>query len=274
MAAEEPLRKVTENKVQLMLTRHAQHTSNSQHPKRLQSRAAFIVAIAICTVSVAGKVLVADEPASLEFFEKDVRPLLVKHCYECHSAGDVDGGLNLDSKAGVARGGDSGQVIVAGAPDQSLLVEAVRYQNRDLQMPPKGRMSDSEIAILEKWVRLGVPDSRTEDRPGAVRPTGMSIQDGREFWSFRPVADPAVPAVQNADWVQTPIDAFVLTKLETRKTRPAERAAKRTLIRRVTFDLTGLPPTPEEIAAFLADESSDAFEKVVERQRRNRASAN
>jgi mono/diheme cytochrome c family protein len=265
MAAEEPLRKVTENKVQLMLTRHAQHTSNSQHPKRLQSRAAFIVAIAICTVSVAGKVLVADEPASLEFFEKDVRPLLVKHCYECHSAGDVDGGLNLDSKAGVARGGDSGQVIVAGAPDQSLLVEAVRYQNRDLQMPPKGRMSDSEIAILEKWVRLGVPDSRTEDRPGAVRPTGMSIQDGREFWSFRPVADPAVPAVQNADWVQTPIDAFVLTKLETRKTRPAERAAKRTLIRRVTFDLTGLPPTPEEIAAFLADESSDAFEKVVER---------
>jgi len=207
----------------------------------------------------------ATTTADVEFFEKDVRPLLLKHCYECHSAGDVDGGLNLDSKVGVAKGGDSGAVVAAGAPDKSLLIEAVRYLNQDLQMPPKGRLSDAEIAILEKWVRLGVPDSRTESQPGAVRPTGMSIEDGREFWSFKPVADPTIPSVDNADWVQTPIDAFVLAKLEEHKTRPAERADKRTLLRRVTFDLIGLPPTPEEIAAFLADDSSDAFEKVVER---------
>ncbi|NQV28923.1 MAG: DUF1549 domain-containing protein [Rhodopirellula sp.] len=203
--------------------------------------------------------------AGLEFFEKDVRPLLVKHCYECHAKDDVDGGLNLDSQAGVLKGGDSGAVVVAGDPDKSLLIEAVRYQNRDLQMPPKGRLSEAEIAIFEKWVRLGVPDSRTEIQEGSARPTGMTIEDGRNFWSFKPVADPAVPSVQNTDWVQTPIDAFVLAKLEDRNIQPASRADKRTLLRRVTFDLIGLPPTPEEVAAFLADESSDAFDKVVER---------
>ena len=265
MATDEPLRKVTQTKVELMLSRHGRRTSNSPPNQRFRLRFIPVVAIAICPLLDAGSVLAADDPASLEFFEKDVRPLLVKHCYECHAADDVDGGLNLDSKAGVAKGGDSGAVVVARAPDQSLLIEAVRYQNQDLQMPPKGRMSDAEIAILEKWVRLGLPDSRTESRSGAVRPTGMSIEDGRDFWSFRPVADPAVPSVGNTDWVQTPIDAFVLAKLEERQTRPADRADKRTLMRRVTFDLIGLPPTPEEIAAFLADESSDAFEKVVER---------
>lgn len=203
--------------------------------------------------------------AHLEFFEKRVRPLLVQHCYECHSDAEADGGLNLDSKAGVERGGDSGAVVVPGKPDSSLLIEAVRYRNLDLQMPPKGRMSDAEIAVLEKWVRLGVPDPRTQTPSEAVRPTGMSIDEGRDFWAFRPVADPEVPAVKNAKSVQTPIDAFVLAKLEEHGVQPAPRTDKRTLLRRVTFDLTGLPPTPEEIASFLADDSSDAFEKVVER---------
>lgn len=203
--------------------------------------------------------------AHLEFFEKQVRPLLVQHCYECHSDAEADGGLNLDSKAGVERGGDSGGVVVPGKPDSSLLIEAVRYRNLDLQMPPKGRMTDAEIAILEKWVRLGVPDPRTQTPSEAVRPTGMSIDEGRDFWSFRPVADPEVPVVKNAKWVQTPIDAFVLAKLEEHGVQPAPRTDKRTLLRRVTFDLIGLPPTPEEIANFLADDSSDAFDKVVER---------
>jgi len=265
MATEEPLRKVTQSKVELMLSRHGQHASNLLDPSRLRACLVLPVVMATCRLLSSGNVLADDGPAAMEFFEKDVRPLLVKQCYECHSAGDVDGGLNLDSKAGVSSGGDSGVAVVAGAPEQSLLIEAVRYKNQDLQMPPKGRMSDEAIAILEKWVRLGVPDSRTENRPGTVRPTGMTIEDGRDFWSFKPVADPAVPSVENGDWVQTPIDAFVLAKLEERKTGPAEQADKRTLIRRVTFDLIGLPPTSEEIAAFLADESSDAFEKVVER---------
>jgi len=260
-----------------MSLRHGKQALDSSHRQPLRLRFVIVLAIAVCESAHYAAILASDQPvaatakplengpAALEFFEKDVRPLLVKHCYECHSADDVDGGLNLDSKAGVSKGGDSGAVVVAGAPGKSLLIEAVRYQNRDLQMPPKGRMSDAEIAILEKWVRLGVPDSRTESQPGAVRPTGMSINDGRDFWSFKPVADPTVPLVKEADWVQTPIDAFVVAKLEQHKTRPAERADKRTLIRRVTFDLIGLPPTPEEIAAFLSDESSDAFAKVVER---------
>ena len=248
-----------------MLSRYGLHTLNLIRSVRLQSRLVLFVALETCCLLVSGNVLADDGPAALEFFEKDVRPLLVKHCYECHSASDVDGGLNLDSKVGVANGGDSGVVVMAGAPDKSLLIEAVRYKNQDLQMPPKGQMSSSEIEILEKWVRLGVPDSRTGSRPGTVRPTGMTIEDGRDFWSFKPVADPDIPSVENADWVQMPIDAFVLLKLEQRKAKPAEQADKRTLIRRVTFDLIGIPPTPEEIAAFLADESSDAFEKVVER---------
>jgi mono/diheme cytochrome c family protein len=239
--------------------------SNLLHPVRLQSRLVLSVAMAACGLLASGNVLADDGPAALEFFEKDVRPLLVKHCYECHSADDVDGGLNLDSRVGVANGGDSGVVVMAGAPDKSLLIEAVRYKNQDLQMPPKGQMSSAEIAILEKWVRLGVPDSRTESAPGTVRPTGMTIEDGRDFWSFKPVADPEIPSVENADWVQLPIDAFVLSKLEERKAEPAAQADKRTLIRRVTFDLIGIPPTPEEIAEFIADKSSDAFEKVVER---------
>ena len=248
-----------------MLSRYGLHMSNLLHPVRLQSRLVLSVAMAACGLLASGNVLADDGPAALEFFEKDVRPLLVKHCYECHSADDVDGGLNLDSRAGVANGGDSGVVVMAGAPDKSLLIEAVRYKNQDLQMPPKGQMSSAEIAILEKWVRLGVPDSRTESAPGTVRPTGMTIEDGRDFWSFKPVADPEIPSVENADWVQLPIDAFVLSKLEERKAEPAAQADKRTLIRRVTFDLIGIPPTPEEIAEFIADKSSDAFEKVVER---------
>jgi len=265
MVTEEPLRKVKKSKVELMLSRYRLHTSNLLPPVRFQSRLVLSVVVATCRLLASGNVLADDGPAALEFFEKDVRPLLVKHCYECHSAVDVDGGLNLDSRAGVANGGDSGVVVMAGAPDKSLLIEAVRYKNQDLQMPPKGQMSSAEIAILEKWVRLGVPDSRTETAPGTVRPTGMTIEDGRNFWSFKPVADPDIPVVENTDWVQTPIDAFVLSKLEKRKAAPAEHADKRTLIRRATFDLIGIPPTPEEIAAFLADESADAFETVVER---------
>lgn len=201
----------------------------------------------------------------LEFFEKRVRPLLVKSCYECHSADDPDGGLNLQSAAGVLAGGDSGSAVVAGKPEQSLLIEAVRYHNRDLQMPPDGRLSDDAIEVLQKWVRLGLPDPRT-NAPLASGPSmGMSIEEGQQFWSFQTVSAPTVPSVRQTDWVQTPIDAFVLTQLEQRDAEPAKPADKRTLIRRVTFDLTGLPPTPDEVSEFLADDSAAAFSKVVNR---------
>jgi hypothetical protein len=219
---------------------------------------------------LAGGVAGAAEPdqVGLEYFEKSVRPLLVQHCYECHSASDASGGLLIETRAGLLKGGDSGAAVVPGDPEKSLLLEAVRYKNPDFQMPPQNKLSDAEIATLEKWINLGAPDPRVataETASSAPAPLGMSIEDGRRFWSFRPVADPAVPEVKTKDWVKTPIDAFILAKLETAGLSPAPQADKRTLIRRLTFDLTGLPPTPEEIDAFLTDESPAAYQKVVDR---------
>lgn len=210
----------------------------------------------------------AAEPdtAGLEFFEKSVRPLLVKHCYECHSGREANGGLLLDTRDGVLKGGDTGAAIVPGKPNQSRLIEAVRYKNPDLQMPPKNRLTAAEVETLEKWIARGAPDPRkAAEGGGAPKPVGMSIENGREFWSFQPVTNPVVPEVRQRDWVRTPIDAFLLAKLEANGLQPAPRADKRTLIRRVTFDLIGLPPTPQEVEAFLADESPEAYRNLVER---------
>jgi len=209
---------------------------------------------------------VVPDGAALEFFEKNVRPILVKHCYECHAAGEVNGGLRLDSRAGVMTGGDTGPSLVAGEPDQSLLIEAVRYKNRDLQMPPQKALTTAQIGVLEKWVAMGAPDPRIEAPDVADSGSaGMSTAEGRNFWSFRPVSNPPVPDVSDESWVRNPIDAFVLAQLEARGLRPAPAADKRTLIRRITYNLIGLPPTPEEVAAFLADDSEDAYNKVMER---------
>jgi len=202
---------------------------------------------------------------SLEFFEKNVRPLLVKHCYECHSADEANGGLTLDSKSGMLTGGDSGPAIVPGDPEKSRLIEAVRYTNPDLQMPPQNALAPAEVAALEKWVKIGAPDPRVAKSAVAKPQMGMSIEEGRRFWSFQPVSAPSIPPVKNTDWVRTPIDAFVLAKLEENGLKPAPPADKRTLLRRVTFNLTGLPPTPAEVQAFLDDDSPEAFATVVER---------
>ncbi|MCG6156386.1 PSD1 and planctomycete cytochrome C domain-containing protein [Rubinisphaera margarita] len=211
----------------------------------------------------------ATEPISatdLEFFEKRVRPVLIEHCYDCHSAEERSGGLRLDSRHSVLKGGDTGPSIVAGEPEKSLLIEAIEYNNRDLQMPPEQKMSDSQIADLKEWVRRGAPDPRIETPEDSHEPlAGMSIEDGRAFWSFQPVANPSLPAVEHSDWVATPIDHFVLRSLERNDLTPAPKADRETLLRRVTYDLTGLPPTIEELDAFLADTSDDAFDKVVER---------
>ena len=232
---------------------------------QLTFRLSGLALFACLTTSVCAADVVPDG-AALEFFEKSVRPVLVQHCYECHAAGEVNGGLRLDSRAGVMQGGDTGPALVAGEPDKSLLIEAVRYRNRDLQMPPKNALSPAQVAVLEKWVAMGAPDPRIAAVSNTgTGPTGMSIDDGRKFWSFKPVANPKVPDVHDASWVKNPVDAFVLAQLESKGLRPAPAADKRTLIRRITFNLTGLPPTPAEVAAFLADESEDAYNKVMER---------
>jgi Protein of unknown function (DUF1549)/Planctomycete cytochrome C len=197
------------------------------------------------------------------FFENRIRPLLVEHCYKCHSAEakKVKGALMLDTKEDFLKGGTDGVVVVAGDPERSPLITAVRYEDKDLRMPPEKdggkKLPDAAIADLVQWVKMGAPYPET--------PAHVLAKKAVRLWALDPVKDPAPPPVKDAAWPATSIDPFILAKIEERGLRPAARADRRTLIRRATFDLTGLPPTPEEIDAFLADESPGAFAKVVDR---------
>ena len=221
----------------------------------------FAVLIAACTCVRAA----ADDSAKVAFFEKEVRPLLIEHCYECHSGSENNGGLLLDSRQAMLAGGDSGAGLVAGNADKSLVMEAVRYKNLELQMPPESKMSDREISVLEKWINDGAVDPR-QPTSTSIQPTGMSIEAGRKFWSFRPIASLEVPKFSTQEsWCNTPIDAFILQKLREQNLEPAPKADRQTLIRRVTFDLIGLPPSPEAIDAFVNNESSNAYAELVER---------
>ncbi|HWB09650.1 MAG TPA: DUF1549 domain-containing protein [Pirellulales bacterium] len=206
------------------------------------------------------------DPEAVAFFEKRVRPVLVEHCYRCHSAeaDEVQGELFVDSRSGLRRGGYGGPAVVPGAPDQSLLVKAVRYNNPDLQMPPDARLPDDKIADLEAWIKRGAADPRTKS-VARVSKKLLDVEQGRRFWSLQPIADPALPDVGDHDWPANEVDRFVLAKLSEHNLRPLGDADKRTLIRRATYDLTGLPPTPEEVEAFLADDSPDSFRRVVDR---------
>jgi Protein of unknown function (DUF1553)/Protein of unknown function (DUF1549)/Planctomycete cytochrome C len=203
-------------------------------------------------------------PAQTQFFENKVRPVFANNCYKCHSAQaeKVKGSLYLDTRAGVLKGGNSGPAIVPGNPDKSLLIKAISYTDQDLQMPPRGnKLSDQQIADLTTWIKMGAPDPRV---PAAGTPT-VNYATARDHWSFKPIQNPAVPEVHDSSWARTPIDAFVLAKLEAKDMKPNPPADKRTLIRRATFDLIGLPPTQQEIQDFLTDDSPQAFEKVVDR---------
>ena len=201
----------------------------------------------------------------LAFFEQRIRPLLANKCYECHSAEskELQGSLLVDSRTTLRRGGAKGPAVVAGDPDHSLLIEAVRYKNDDMLMPPNGKLSDAEIADLEHWVKLGAPDPRST----ATKHLGKQIDlaAAREFWSLRPISSPPIPVVKLANWPLTDIDHFILAKQEIQELTPARDADKRALIRRATYDLIGLPPTPDEVNAMLADDSAIAFSRVVER---------
>jgi hypothetical protein len=197
-------------------------------------------------------------PEQLRFFETNIRPLLAKQCYKCHGPNKHKSDLRLDSLDGMLKGGASGKpAIVAGQPEKSLVIKAVSHQDEALKMPPKEKLSVRQIADLTRWIQMGAPYPRLA--------TGDDSPAGRKFWAFQPPIDPAVPAVRDTAWPQSALDHFVLAKLEAKGLRPAPPADKRTLIRRATFDLTGLPPTPEEINAFLADDSPQAFGRVVDR---------
>jgi hypothetical protein len=205
-------------------------------------------------------------PADIEFFEKRVRPVLVKHCYSCHSADakKVKGGLRLDTRDGVLKGGTSGPAVVPGDPARSLLVRAVRHADPDLKMPPETKLTATEIAGLEAWVKKGAPDPRVGGAGTGAKK--IDLEGAKQFWSFKPVVRPKVPEIANhKSQIANPVDAFILATLDAKGLTPAPPADRRALIRRATYDLTGLPPTPEEIDAFLKDDSPEAFEKVVER---------
>ncbi len=202
-------------------------------------------------------------PEQSQFFESKVRPILAANCYKCHSAeqGKVRGGLTLDTREGWWKGGKNGPAIVPGEPDQSLLIKAIRYADPDLQMPEAGKLPDKDIADLTTWVKMGAPDPRGG---GVAKLTGLT-DVARSHWAYQPVKKVEVPAVKDAAWAKQPVDAFILAKLEQNGLTPSRPAARETLLRRATYDLTGLPPTPEELHAFVIDRSPDAFEKVVDR---------
>lgn len=207
--------------------------------------------------------------ADVDFFESNVRPLLAKHCFECHSidSGELKGGLSLHNRAGWATGGESGPAIVAGKPDESLLIEAVRYES--YEMPPKGKLSDGEIRILEEWVRRGAPDPRSGESK-APTTARIDFEKERQFWAFQPPEQHHPPDVQNSVWPSDSIDFFVLSTLEANGLVPAADANAATWLRRISYDLTGLPPTVEELNAFLAEPTSsvingDARQKTVDR---------
>ena len=199
----------------------------------------------------------------LQFFESQVRPLLTDHCYECHAGESriLRGGLRLDHRAGWLRGGDSGPAIVPGDPQNSLLMQAVRYES--MEMPPAGRLSEQQTAVLGEWIRRGAPDPRLEAPPAKLQPVDWDA--ARKHWAFQPIPDAEPPAESDPLWSKNPIDRFVRARLRQAGMEPAVAADRRTLIRRATFDLTGLPPTPEETAAFVADPAEDAFDRVVDR---------
>jgi mono/diheme cytochrome c family protein/cytochrome c553 len=218
------------------------------------------------------------DPAEEEFFEAKIRPVLVAHCQECHGHEKHKGGLRLDGRGAMLKGGETGAAVVPGKPDESPLIEAIRYEG-EVQMPPKGKLKNEEIAALTDWVKRGarwpsarpIPGAGTISKPAttpsiseATHSVVLSDKD-RAFWSFQPVRNPLPPSVKNQAWPTSPIDRFILAKLEQHGLSPATAADKATLIRRATFDLIGLPPTLEEIDAFLADRAPDAFARVVDR---------
>lgn len=216
---------------------------------------AYIAALVLCGIAAANDPK-TPSAKDIEFFETQIAPILKRRCYKCHSheSGKAKGGLVLDSRHGWQNGGGEGAAIIPGKPWESLLIAAVRYES--YEMPPDKKLPDREIALLEKWIAMGASDPRESKAP---------MIDPEKLWALQPITKTAVPPVKNVSWGRDDLDVFVLARLEAEGLRPAGNADRYTLLRRVTFDLTGLPPTQEEIAAFVNDKSDRAYEKVIHR---------
>lgn len=208
----------------------------------------------------------ADEGERLAHFEQYIRPALVEHCYECHSqaAGKVEGGLSLDSRSAMLTGGDSGPALVADNPEESLLLEALEYES--FEMPPRGKLPAQTIDHFRSWIAAGAVDPRTAEEPPSARPQ-VDWEQAGDHWAFQPLRTVVVPAIEatDADWGRQPIDRFIAAAHRAQGLKPAPEAERATWLRRVSFDLSGLPPTVQQLDEFLADSSPDAYEQVVER---------
>jgi mono/diheme cytochrome c family protein len=229
--------------------------------------AIFGLAIAKAEPPAPGGKATAPTAAQATFFEKEVRPILAEKCVVCHAGGPgTSGGLALTDRATLLKGGNTGPAVNLADPKLSLLVRAIHYKE-SLKMPPQGPLPEAEVTTLTHWVEMGAPwpaGPAADSLPARHGPPPVNAETMR-FWSFRPVRRPQPPAVKHKEWVRTPIDAFILSKLERTGLTPAAPASRTALLRRATYDLTGLPPTPAEVRAFLADRSPNAYEKVIDR---------
>jgi hypothetical protein len=228
-------------------------------------------AVIVWSVALAGRA-VAQSPSSasaagFEYFEKHVRPLLAEHCYQCHGPQKQESGLAVNTVARLRAGGDRGVLVLPGEPDASLLIQAVRYDGDDVKMPPRGKLKDEQIAVLAEWVKIGAPLPSDDAASAIATPSidGFNLEERRKHWSYQPLAPPEIPAVTKAAWARVPMDNYMLARLEVAGLAPAGEADRRTLIRRATFDLTGLPPTPAEVQEYLQDRRPDAYERLVDR---------
>ncbi len=215
-------------------------------------------------------VAVAPNAGGVEFFEKNIRPVLSQKCYGCHSteSGKTKGGLLLDTREGIRAGGDTGHAVVPGNLKDSLLIKALSYTDKDFAMPPKkegGKLPDDVIAKFEQWVQMGAPDPRDNTAGKIVVRKTWDVEEGRKFWAYQPPKAVPAPAVKDATWPRSDMDRFLLAALEAKGLHPVADADKATLIRRVYFDIIGLPPRPEEVDAFVKDNTPNAYAKIVDR---------
>ena len=237
---------------------------NSDIYRRIQSLIWCWIGLSLCS-SVA--VAQADDfsPAQIEGFEKNIRPLLIQHCYECHSA-DADkikGGLLLDSREALLVGGDSGPAIVSGKPQESLLISAVKYQS--YEMPPNGKLSAKDISLLNDWILAGAAWPKTTALAPRDAPATTDWEAARsKHWAYQKVKRPDLPDVSNKHWVNNPVDYFILAQLDEHRLEPATKADRRTLIRRLYYDMLGIPPTPEQVTDFIQQDDPNAYEQLVD----------
>ena len=239
----------------------------SQNNNAMQRNYPFLISQVGCLLlwfSLSGLVE-ADDAQRLEYFEKQVRPLLAEHCYQCHSASgeEIKGGLRVDHLSSMLTGGDSGPALVPGQADTSLLMEAVRYES--YEMPPKGKLAPGQLKVLETWINEGAFWPEEEVSQAGAGQDDFNLEERKQsHWIWQPITDPAEPATKDSNWAQQPLDHFILARLEQNNLEPAAAATRRTLIRRLYFDLIGLPPRPSEVEKYLAGDEQKALEQLVD----------